>query len=438
MLLFPLVLILTSALATDLSTQELIVRLGSPDRVVREEAARTLEEQGVEALPALRAAAEAAKEPEARERFADLIARVEARLLDRPTMVVLDVNDRPLGEAVQALAARSGFSLSLGDTALAARRVTVRASGPLPFWEAVDRLGRAGHVRHDPGRRDDWFAKERRAPTIDLVDGVPPPLTAYSGPVRIHLFATHTHRDLNFEADVASRVPQRKATVTVEVQAFVEPGRFLNPNGLPRLEAVDERARVSSPQQVGGGEQPEPGVTSWLIPGEISLLHWHIPLNLPDLPARPPLKLRGVLPVVISSRRPGPLVIPLVGAVGKTFRQGPRAVRIEKISRAGQMNTAVDLFLSEDLIPADRTRASAGAEADYLGDFLRNRMEFEDAEGHPLNWLLVFNPVASATNDEIRAQTYVSGVAPPARLRVYRLHRFATEVTFEFSDVRSP
>ena len=438
MLPLPLVLVLTSALAADLSPQELIVRLGSPDRVVREEAARTLEEQGVEALPALRAAREAAKEPEARERFADLIARVEARSLDRPTMVVLDVDDRPLGEAVQALATRSGFSLSLDDPALAGRRVTVRASGPLPFWEAVDRLGRAGHVRHDPGPRHDALANDRRAPTIHLVDGDPPALTAYSGPIRIHLFATHRHRDLNFEADGVSRVPQRNATVTVEVQAFAEPGRFLNPNGLPRLEAVDERARAISPQPVGGGEQPERGGNSWLIPGRISLLHWHVPLGLPDLPVRSPLKLRGVLPVVISSRRPDPLVIPLVGAAGKTFRQGPRVVRIEKVSGQGTGTTAVDLSLSEDVIPADRTRVSAGPETDYIGDFLPNRIEFEDAEGHPLSWLLLGDPAASTTNDEIRVQTFVSGVAPPARLRVYRLHRLATEIPFEFGDVPSP
>ena len=438
MLPFCLVLVLTSALAADLPPRELIGRLGSPDRVVREEAARTLEELGAEALPALRAALEAAREPEARERFADLIARVLARSLDRPTMVALDVDDRPLGEAVQALATRSGYSLSLDDPALAGRRVTVRASHPLPFWEAVDRLGRAGHVRDDPGpHRDDWGRKVKPS-TIHLVAGDPPAFTAYSGPLRIHLFAAHRHRDVEFEADGGSRDPRRSATVTVEVQAFAEPGRFLNPNGLPRLEAVDERGRAISPQPAGGGEQRARGGNSWLIPGRISLLHWHVPLGLPDLPVRSPLKLRGVLPVVITSRRPDPLVIPLVGAAGKTFRQGPRVVRIEEVSGQGPRTMAVNLSLSEDVIPADRTRVSVGAETDYIGDFLPNRIEFDDAEGHPLRWLLLGEPAASTTNDEIRVRTFVSGVAPPARLRVYRLHRLATEIPFEFGDVRSP
>ena len=172
--------------------------------------------------------------------------------------------------------------------------------------------------------------------------------------------------------------------------------------------------------------------------GASPLLQWHVPLGLPDLPVRSPLKLRGVLPVVISSRRPDPLVVPLVGAAGKTFRQGARVVRIENVSGQGAGATAFDLSLSEDAIPPDRTRISLGAETDYFGDFLRNRIEFEDADGHPLSWLHLSNPAASTTNNEVRVRTFVSGVAPPARLRMYRLHRLATELPFEFADVPSP
>jgi hypothetical protein len=440
MLSLSLVLVLASTVAADLSPEELIRRLDSPDRVVREEAARTLEEQGAETLPALRAARGAAKDSDARERFAGLIARVEARLLDRPTMVVLDVDDRPLGEAVQTLATHSGFSLSLDDPTLAGRRVTVRAAGSLPFWEALDRLGSAGHMRHDPGPHGNDIGRDPKAWPIRLVAGDPSALTAYSGPVRIHLFATHRHRDLNFETDGVSRVPLRSATVTVEIQAFAEPGRFINPNGLPRLVAIDELGGALAPQPGGGDEDPDPISPTGLIPGRISLLHWHVPLGLPDPPVRSPLKLRGILPVVISSRRPDPLVIPLVGNVGKTFRQGGMIVRIEKVSAQGERRMAVSLSVSEDVIPADRTRVSVGPETDYIGDFLRNRIEFEDATGHLMNWHLAPGPLSSATNTngELLVQTYPWGDAPPARLRIYRLHRLATEIPFEFGDVPSP
>ena len=49
-------LLLACSVAGDLSPVELIERLDSPDRVVREEAARTLLEQGAAAMPPLRAA----------------------------------------------------------------------------------------------------------------------------------------------------------------------------------------------------------------------------------------------------------------------------------------------------------------------------------------------------------------------------------------------
>jgi hypothetical protein len=436
---FPLVLVLTSAMAADLSPQQLIDRLDSPDRVVREEAARTLEERSVEALPALRAAHEAAKQPEARERLAGLIARVEARLLDRPTMVASDFDDRTLGDAVQTLATRSGFSLTLDDPTLAGRRVTVRAESPLPFWQALDQLGRAGHIRHDPGLRYQARGNVPPASTLRLVDGDPPAPAAYSGPLRIHLFATHRHRDVTFETTDGSPPTPRNTTVTVEVQAFAEPGRFINPNGPPRLLAVDEQGRALSPQPGGRDEPPNPIPPNGLMPGQISLLHWHVPLGLPDPPVRSPLKLRGVLPVVISSRRADPLVIPMAGAAGKTFRHNGCVVRIEAVPAPGARPPAVNLSLSEDLIPADRTRISTGPETDHIGDFLRDRIEFQDAQGHPLTWQLLGAPMASASNanGELRVRTYVSGTAPPARLLVYRLHRLATEIPFEFGDIPS-
>jgi hypothetical protein len=440
MLPLSLVLVLTSNLAGQLSPEELIGRLGSPDRVVGEEAARTLEEHGELALSALRAARDSAKGPGAREPLSDLIERIEAGTLARPTMVALDVDNQPLGEAVQALATRSGYALSLDEPALASRRVTVRALGPLPFWEAVDRLSHVAHVRHDPGLRRDAIGKDSRPAAIPLVAGDPPAFTVYSGPVRIHLFATHRHRDVNFEATGFSRVPvpQRKTTVTVEIQAFAEPGRFIDPNGLPRLEAVDEQGRPISPQPGGGGEQTNPSEQSQLTPGRISLLHWHIPLGLPDLPIRSPLKIRGVLPIVISSRLPAPLVIPLADSAGQTFRQGASVVRIEKVSARGTRNAQVSFFLSEDLSPTDRTRVSAGPEKDFVGDFIRNRIEFEDALGHPLRWLTLGSDPVSTANGELSVRTYIAGVGLPARLHVYRLRRLTTEIPFEFGVVPSP
>ncbi len=167
------------------------------------------------------------------------------------------------------------------------------------------------------------------------------------------------------------------------------------------------------------------------------MLQWYVPLGVPDLPARSPLKLRGVLPVVIASRRPDPLVIPLADASGKTFRQGSGVVRIEKVAKEVGYSS-VNLTLGEDVSPPDRPRVAAGVEADRLADVPRDRIEFEDADGHLLGWQLIGDLTASTTSGEVRAPIMVSGVSPPARLKVYRLQRLAAEIPFELVDVPSP
>ena len=83
-------------------------------------------------------------------------------------MIRLDFRDRPLGEVVDALNDRHdlGLSLRLGPAprrgmmvfdpdgpkrlkALRDRKVTLEAVGPVPFWEAIDRLCEAASLRYD-------------------------------------------------------------------------------------------------------------------------------------------------------------------------------------------------------------------------------------------------------------------------------------------------
>ena len=298
-------------------------------------------------------------------------------------MVALDVDDKTLGEAVEMLATRCGFDLALDDPTLASRRVSVPASGPLPFWRALDRLGRAGHVRHDPGPRSDAMGIPASASTIRLVAGDPSAFTSYFGPLRFHLFATHRHRDMSFAVTNGSDGPRKSATMTVEIQAFAEPGRFLNPNGLPRLQAVDERGRMFAQELGGAADQPEPVERSWLFPGRLPLLHWHVPLGLPDHPAGSTIKLRGVLPVVLTARNRDPWVIPLAGADGKSFRQGASIVRVSRVSGTSLSHQTVDFFLKEEAGSTDRNALSIRADKDYIGDYLRDRIEFVDAQGRP-------------------------------------------------------
>ena len=95
----------------------------------------------------------------------------------------------------------------------------------------------------------------------------------------------------------------------------------------------------------------------------------------------------------------------------------------------------MNFFLNEDEGPADLTRVSAGPEKDYVGDYLSNLIDFEDAEAHSLSWLLLgcFHS-SSATNGERSVQTLVGGIAPPARRSAFTDSiAWRPRIPFEFS-----
>ena len=183
---------------------------------------------------------------------------------------------------------------------------------------------------------------------------------------------------------------------------------------------------------------PGPSERSWLTPGRLSLLQWHLPLGLPDPAPATLLRLRCVLPVVFSSRRAEPLVVPLADAVGKTFRHpAGMVVTVDRVAPQGSQSTEVSLTLAAGEASAVRDRDSTGAEPDPVTNLARNRLEFQDDDGRAVNWLLPFDPTPGR-DGTVKLRVNVSGSRPPARLLVYRLRRQATEVTVEFGGVPWP
>jgi hypothetical protein len=240
--------------ASQARIQSLIDRLGSALFREREAAGRELDALGEVALDALRKAA-GAGDPETRRRAAELVERIDARLtttrLLTPTLVQLDYKDTPLAAAVADLAKRTGAPITLASTdAYTGRTVTV-ASGPLPFWEALELFSRqAGvHEREDPFYREESYKTviigqanpnggnvvQRRAIFVDALttDGNPTPgvrpFTLIDGPdtagpadltrsVRVRVSST----------GVPSRVPNRGDDSIIPLHVSAEP-RLLCP-----------------------------------------------------------------------------------------------------------------------------------------------------------------------------------------------------------------
>src|SRR5205814_856217 len=87
-----------------------------------------------------------------RARASAVLDAIEGQSLGRPTPVALDFRGVPLAGVLDAVSERTGLGLVLQpwpDPRRGERKVTVVADGPVPFWEAVERIGKVGGVRPD-------------------------------------------------------------------------------------------------------------------------------------------------------------------------------------------------------------------------------------------------------------------------------------------------
>jgi hypothetical protein len=419
---FAFAIIAASALGDDPGAVELVRLLGSADRAEREEAVQTLRELGAAALPALRAA-EKAGAGEGRSRAASLARWIEGRLLERPSLIAVDFSGQTLKEAIQTLAARSGYTIELDSSdsaALSRRPIVARAPAPVSFWEALDMVGRAGHVRHDPGA---GIWDRSRVLVLHIADGEPPSSTLYRGPFRVHLVALHCRRDLELGSRLGHE-PSSQGVLYVDLQAFVEPARFLDFDGMPSIEAIDDLGHPL-PAPPADAEWPQSQHTPWNVPGAIAVVQWRLPLGLPDARALTLRRVRGKLPVIVSATRPDPLVISLDDAPGKSYRHDETTLRFRIIHDSAR-ELRIEVNLTQDPSPtASHDDRAQGA--------LRHRFGFEDRAGRPLIWQPLHEHIGPGNETHIHMT--ISKGERPVRLRFHGLVWSSAEIPFEFADV---
>jgi hypothetical protein len=463
----------------------LVAKLGSARYLDREAAGEALVKIGRPAMPALLEARQS-KDPEIRQRAEALAIRIEAGELLDATRIRLDVRDGPLAEAVNSIATASGMRLRPGavggnprvEPTWPDRRVTVEVAEPIPFWEVIDRLGRAGGLRReDPPAADSFFPF--KAPfDVTLVEGQAKPPASDTGSLRVELLRIRHRRErdygdqgpalANFERRAAGpRNTQAGVTESssyaVELLISAEPRlRIFAAGAVENAEAVDEQGRslLRSPTV----EEEEEQLSFWQMNPHLDpRLHpslrygpaWHrsmrtwpvsVALSYPSPRARRLVQLRGVIPVVVVARRPDPLVIDLKAASGQEFSAGSTRITIHSIQAESGREPTIDLSLEEPR-PVD---GSGMMVCDSKGhrlaiaaphDLMELRLEILDRSGESLFWQYTRAPT-DGNQGRMAIVVHDRNANRPRpddlRLRFWGAIGAATDLPFAFKDVPTP
>lgn len=431
----------------------LVTRLGAPRYADRQAAARALEALGVRALPALRNARQS-PDAEVRVRAAELIGRIEAERLVRPTVVRLDFTDTPLPAVVAALSERTGIPIGLvpeNSPIWQARKVTLQASEPVTFWQALDRLCAAAGLRHTIAQ--DGVLPGRDAVVQLFAGGPPGDLVAdASGPFRITVEGIHYHLDRRFggAGQPVRALPagggigrQDDGSISrqffLDLQVVAEPRMILSQSGPLKLtEAIDDQGNnllppVSSDAVIRSAGYFGGGFST-------TTLQMQAHMTYPDRPGATIKRLRGTIPVVIAARKDDPLIIPLGQAKGRTYQTESVELTIHDIQDdPNHPRSTIELSL-RPLGPEGESLGGGGIGAELLAlrapNMPQSQIEILDAQGRPYRqWF----PSSTRLDQQEAHMTLTlmsdGEVGPPAQLRFYDLNRASAEVTFEFEDI---
>ncbi|MDB5351707.1 MAG: hypothetical protein JWN86_2954 [Planctomycetota bacterium] len=436
-----------------------VARLSSSKAAERATALAEIERLGEAALPALAVAANS-RDLMLRAQAAALMDSIEGRRLIRPTLVALDFRDLPLASAVDSISQRSGMTLVLdpeNDPRWKTKSVTIQAPQPVPLWDALDRLAKAGGLRLDPPanpwmrQRQVFFnaqgQRRRLSSGNELIfrpdDGAVPAPTSDSGAFRVSIVGIRLNRNRSFIRTLET-IGQPAATSQFTAQFMVrsEPRLTLASLDQPRLdEAVDDlgQSLLSS--------EPSPVVVNLNRGFDENLMRVTpiiLSLKYPESPGRTITRLRGSVRALVVGRRPDPLVFPLAGSIGKTFGAEGISIQLHQIRQAQDgRETSVELTLNmpgglgmnpgmhnlSDPRSVLRPPPSARGQIDFL-----------DTKGRLCQTIdlgLVGMGYASSGRTSLTIQP-PEGVGPPVEARYFAATWASILVPFEFHNIPMP
>ena len=482
--------------APDDGPAEWVSRLGSPLFALREQASEKLKQLGPRALPALREA-RSSRDLEVRNRAAMLIEEIEAMAILGPTTIRLDFHDRPLGEVIDAINQRSGMMLvpvrpsmtnpiSPARSAWPERRITLESPEPVPFWEAITRLCRAGGLRRDYPVQE--FAFDHPFRVLTLVPGESTPPASDFGSFRVELLRIYREGDLDLTPGLnQGRFMSRSRTAfngplhvagpgfgpnvkevrgssfLAELLVSVEPRlRIVSLSAPERLEVKDDQGRSvlrePTPEEAQAEAQMfamNPHIDPQLHPelrfgsgsGQSSPTR-RISVPLADsIPHGGRLtRLKGQVAAAVIAQQDDPLVLPLADARGKSVESRGAKLTIHSCEvKPRQWNGEIDLtYDNPQLGEKLRVRGPGVSPIDINrpGDFLERQIEILDDMDRAYHWQFLQTP-SERTHGRMRLIVYSRNQPErleleKLRIRVSMMVGAAIEVPFSFADVPLP
>ena len=448
--------------AADSTSAALVRQLGAGRFADRQAAALELERIGSRALPALRAA-RLSRDMEIKTRAQALLVKIETALLTQPTSVRLDFDGATLSDVATSLSSQTGFKIALYPQNLPRwknQRVTIRHAEGQTFWKALDELCDVASLQYNPGMQG--FAGHQDQ-VFALTEGVIRTLTPISdhGPFRVRLLGIDYQRRLSYLAggndlgvvpapprpavragQARARAAQARPNPVTAVQfgaqlvVAAEPRLALAPRGEPRLqEAFDDHANSLIPS---GRQSHSLNYRSYFGAPHGPVMETQVPLQRPADPGDTVKILRGTIPVTVSSRRPGPLIVPLENSVGKTFANSDTELTIHSVRAIPDTRQT----LVEVSIKTNGPESPSSAEAEtYSSLFPRAgqeqlQIDVLDSSDRLMPW---FQSIADAETSRVTL-TLTSSLrsAAPKELRYYSVARSDIDIPFEFSGIPMP
>lgn len=440
-----LIALLSAVSAAAPDPKALVARLGAADPAERDEAAASLVALGRDALPALVEAARG-DDRDVGTRASAVWETIQRGRMTRPSLVRLDGRNRILKDVLSDLQAQTGMALRTDSAAPPGERIGVHEPEPVPFWAAVEGLGLNAVFYHQEARG--------RFPVLEL-RGVPPKaFTSVDGMFRVSLIGVHLHRDRQLvrgsgvqvdrfgdQVDAAREGPDGAITTYFGgLEVMAEPRVWFTQEADARLtEATDDLGQSLVPDPPGGAAKPSSGGQFAFAAGSgVAQSRTEFRLRLTERRGRT-ARLRGVVPLMLHLRRPAPaLVIPLAGAVGKTFPCDDAEFTIDSADNSPN-GTNVSMTVRINVDKADLPDNPVGplvtTRLRVLGE---HQLELVDAKGTVLAEATSSGYGGGSTPAVYHwtINTFRNGHA--THLRYYRMLRARADAAFDFRDVPLP